>query len=187
MAVWEMTWSMKLVCTITGIKATSHNFNNEHHIHSNSTRLQPYEFVILSFLYIFHLVSSAVRNLQRATFQTKDKAVCSVCCQQQQSNQSAGHGTAHKSQPSKAIKKHICKDDALLQPRKSTSSIPSTAVGSSLQQHLESTLLTLPIQVFLLLVAEMALFVLLIIPLPFTIRRKMFTFMCVSSTMRLMV
>jgi hypothetical protein len=31
--------------------------------------------------------------------------------------------------------------------------------------------------VFLLLVAEMALFMLLIIPLPFTVRRKMFTFM----------
>jgi len=34
--------------------------------------------------------------------------------------------------------------------------------------------------VFLLLVAEMALFVLLIIPLPFTIRRKMFTFISES-------
>ena len=32
-------------------------------------------------------------------------------------------------------------------------------------------------QVFLLLVSEMALFMLLIVPLPFTIRRKMFTFM----------
>ncbi|TVY18924.1 hypothetical protein LARI1_G003745 [Lachnellula arida] len=34
--------------------------------------------------------------------------------------------------------------------------------------------------VFLLLVAEMALFMLLIVPLPFTIRRKMFTFMSVA-------
>ncbi|KAH8793241.1 BAP31 domain-containing protein [Hyaloscypha finlandica] len=34
--------------------------------------------------------------------------------------------------------------------------------------------------VFLLLVAEMALFILLIIPLPFTIRRKMFTFISES-------
>jgi B-cell receptor-associated protein 31 len=34
--------------------------------------------------------------------------------------------------------------------------------------------------VFLLLVAEMALFMLLIIPLPFTIRRKMFTFISES-------
>lgn len=35
-------------------------------------------------------------------------------------------------------------------------------------------------QVFALLVAEMALFVLLIIPMPFTIRRKMFTFISES-------
>jgi hypothetical protein len=37
-------------------------------------------------------------------------------------------------------------------------------------------MLTLLLQVFLLLVAEMALFMLLIIPLPFAIRRKMFTY-----------
>jgi len=35
--------------------------------------------------------------------------------------------------------------------------------------------------VFLLLVAEMALFMILIVPLPFTIRRKMFTFISESS------
>jgi hypothetical protein len=33
------------------------------------------------------------------------------------------------------------------------------------------------IQVFLLLVAEMTLFMVLILPIPFTMRRKMFTFM----------
>jgi hypothetical protein len=37
-------------------------------------------------------------------------------------------------------------------------------------------LLTIPNQVFLLLVAEMALFMLLVIPMPFTVKRKMFTY-----------
>jgi len=36
--------------------------------------------------------------------------------------------------------------------------------------------LTICLQVFLLLVAEMTLFMVLIIPLPFTVRRKLFTY-----------
>jgi hypothetical protein len=39
--------------------------------------------------------------------------------------------------------------------------------------------------VFLLLVAEMALFMLLIVPLPFTVRRKMFTYELLTPATRL--
>lgn len=46
-------------------------------------------------------------------------------------------------------------------------------------------LLTLYNQVFLLLVAEMGLFMLLVIPMPFTVKRRMFTYVAISlSTTR---
>jgi hypothetical protein len=54
--------------------------------------------------------------------------------------------------------------------------------GDGLKHGRTRTLLTPPAQVFLLLVSEMALFMLLVVPLPFTIRRKMFTFMSVCPS-----
>lgn len=45
-------------------------------------------------------------------------------------------------------------------------------------------LLTLHDQVFLLLVAEMALFMLLVVPMPFTVKRKMFTYVIPTHRIR---
>jgi hypothetical protein len=65
---------------------------------------------------------------------------------------------------------------------KQTRPIPLGSTESK-DTHPPYRVLTFPKQVFLLLVAEMVLFMLLIVPLPFTIRRKMFTFMCAQPTL----
>lgn len=61
--------------------------------------------------------------------------------------------------------------------------------GSPPADHvpLAMNILIVHTQVFLLLVAEMALFMLLVIPLPFTLRRKIFTYVfpLLSSTLPL--
>ncbi|KAK6065915.1 bap31 domain-containing protein [Seiridium cupressi] len=62
--------------------------------------------------------------------------------------------------------------DALLHPRECTR-LPE---GSTIHAAAVLDLLTIFDQVFLLLVTEMALFMLLVIPMPFSLRRRIFTF-----------
>ncbi|KAK9420485.1 putative Endoplasmic reticulum transmembrane protein [Seiridium unicorne] len=62
--------------------------------------------------------------------------------------------------------------DALLHPRECTR-LPE---GSTIHAAAVFDLLTILDQVFLLLVTEMALFMLLVIPMPFSLRRRIFTF-----------